>query len=132
MSYVAAAALQAAVFAALTGHPDLIGVPVLDAVPPGGGGGTFVLIGPEEARDASDTSGAGAEHRLEISVLSDAAGFLAAKAAAVAVSTAMEGLALPAGVGRVVNIGFVRAVARRLEDGAVRRIDLRFRVRVEF
>lgn len=132
MTYGAAAALQAAVYAALTGHPDLAAVPVLDAVPPGGGTGTFVLIGPEEARDASDKSGAGAEHRLEISVLSDAAGFLAAKAAAVAVCAAMQGVALPAGVGRLVGVEFVRAVARRLEDGAVRRIDLRFRVRVEF
>ena len=132
MTYGAAAALQAAVYAALTGHPDLAAVPVLDAVPPGGGTGTFVLIGPEEARDASDKSAAGAEHRLEISILSDAAGFLAAKAAAVAVCAAMQGVALPAGVGRLVGVEFVRAVARRLEDGAVRRIDLRFRVRVEF
>lgn len=132
MSYLAAAALQAAIFARLTGHADLVGVPVLDAVPPGGGAGTFVLIGPEEARDASDKTGAGAEHRLEISVLSDASGFLAAKAAAVAVCAAMEGLALPEPVGRLVAVEFVRAVARRLEDGAVRRIDLRFRVRVEF
>ena len=132
MSYLAAAALQAAVFAALSTHPELAGVPVLDAVPPGGGVGTFVLIGPEEARDASDKTGAGAEHRLEISVLSDASGFLAAKAAAVAVCAAMEGVALPAAVGRVVAVEFVRAAARRLEDGAVRRIDLRFRVRVEF
>lgn len=132
MTYGAAAALQAAVYVALTGHPDLAAVPVLDAVPPGGGSGTFVLIGPEEARDASDKTAAGAEHRLEISVLSDAAGFLAAKSAAVTVCAAMQGVALPAGVGRLVAVEFVRAVARRLEDGAVRRIDLRFRVRVEF
>lgn len=131
MSYGAAGALQAAVHAALTGHPDLAGVPVLDAVPTGSGG-TFVLIGPEEVRDASDKSGAGAEHRVEIAVLSDAAGFLTAKAAAAAACDAVEGLALPAADGRVVGVQFVKAVARRLEDGAMRRIDLSFRVRVDF
>lgn len=131
MSYRAAGAVQAAVHAVLTGHPDLAGVPVMDAVPPGGGVGTFVLIGPEEVRDASDGSGAGAVHRVDVSVLSDAAGFLAAKAAAGAVCDAMEGLILPATEGRVVGVVFLKAVARRLKDGEVRRIDLSFRVRVE-
>lgn len=132
MSYRAAGAVQAAVHAALAGHPDLAGVPVVDAVPTGGGTGTFVLIGPEEARDASDATGAGVAHRVDVSVLSDAAGFLAAKAVAAAVCDAMEGLSLPAPAGRVVGVAFQKAVARRLEDGAVRRIDLAFRVRVDF
>ena len=47
----------------LTGLPALAGVAIYDAVPPSPAG-TFVLVGPEEVRDASDKSGAGAEHRL--------------------------------------------------------------------
>lgn len=131
MSYAAAAALQSAVFQRLTGWPDLVGVMVLDAVPAGGGAGTFVLLGPEEVRDASDLSGDGAEHRLVVSVISDATGFLAAKSVAVAVSEALAGAELPLAVGRLVGIEFQKAVARRLEDGVVRRIDLTFRARVE-
>jgi hypothetical protein len=129
MSYAQGAALQAAVHAALTGHPALAGVAVLDAVPPGGATGTFVLIGAEEVRDASDATGAGAEHRVDLSVRSDAAGFLAAKGVAAAVCDAMEGLALT--TGRVVGVWFQKAKAVRSEDGAERRVDLTFRVRVE-
>jgi hypothetical protein len=129
MSYVLAGAVQAAVHGALTGHPALAGVAVLDAVPPGAVAGTFVLIGAEEVRDASDATGAGAEHRVEISVRSDAAGFLAAKGVAVSVCDAMEGLTLTQG--RVAGVQFQKAKAVRSEDGAERRVDLTFRVRVE-
>jgi len=129
MTYALAAAVQGAVHAALTGHPALAGVPVVDAVPPGGAAGTFVMIGAEEVRDASDATGAGAEHRVEVSVRSDAAGFLAAKGIAAACCEALEGLVLAAG--RVVGVAFLRAVAKRSEDGAERRVDLTFRVRVE-
>jgi len=132
MSYAAAAALQAAIFARLQGHPDLAGVPVVDALPPGSGTGLFVLIGPEEVREASDKSGAGAEHRLVISVISDAAGFLQAKTAAVAVAEALDGVPPVLPIGRVVSLLFAKAVARRLDDGAARRIDLTFRARIEF
>ncbi len=131
MSYAGAAALQAAVFARLSGWPDLAGVAVLDAMPAGGGTGTFVLLGPEEARDASDRTGDGAEHRLVVSVISEASGFFSAKTAAVAVSEALDGAELVLSVGRLVGIGFQRAVARRLEDGEVRRIDLTFRARLD-
>lgn len=131
MSYAGAAALQAAVFARLGSWAGLVGVPIFDAMPAGGGAGTFVLLGPEEARDASDRSGEGAEHRLVISVISDATGFLAAKTVAVAVSDALSGAALSLSVGRLVGLEFQRAVARRLEDGEVRRIDLTFRARLD-
>lgn len=130
MSYALAGAVQAAVHAALVAHPDLAGVAVLDAVPPGAAVGTFVLIGAEEVRDASDATGAGAEHRLEVSVRSDAAGFLAAKGAAAAVCDAMEGVALAAPA-RVVGVWFLKAKAVRSEDGSERRVDLTFRLRVE-
>lgn len=131
MSYAMAAALQAAIFERLSTDPALGGVPVLDAVPDGGPGGTFVLIGPEEVRDASDKSGAGAEHRILLSVISDAAGFQLAKSVAVAVSDALDGAPLVLTRGRLVSLAFQRATARRLKEGAVRRIDLGFRARVE-
>ncbi|NBE08683.1 DUF3168 domain-containing protein [Paragemmobacter ruber] len=129
MSYGLAGAVQVAVHGALAAHPDLAGVAVMDAVPPGGAVGTFVLIGADEVRDASDVTGAGAEHRVEISVRSDAAGFLAAKAVAAAVCGAMEGLALAQG--RIVGVWFQKAKAVRSDDGAERRVDLTFRLRVE-
>lgn len=131
MSYRAAAALQAAIYARLTAWPGLAGVPVVDAVPEGGAGGTFVLLGPEVAEDRSDRTGGGAEHRLQISVISDADGFLSAKTVAAAVSAALEGAELALAQGRLVGIAFSRAVARRLDEGAARRIDLTFRARTE-
>lgn len=131
MSYGAAAAVQTALYDLLTAVPALAGVPVVDAVPKGGGTGTFVLIGPEEVLDRSDASGGGAEHRVQVSVITDAAGFSAAKAAAVAVSDAVTNSRPAMARGRVVETGFVKAVARRIDDGRRRRIDLTFRLRVE-
>ena len=131
MSYAAAAALQAAVYGALTAAPGLAGVQVLDAQAPGTGSGTFVLIGPEVVNDRSDKSGGGADHLISVAVISDASGFLAAKTVAGAVSAALVGAGLTLAVGRLVYLAFVRADARRLDEGARRRIDMTFRARVE-
>lgn len=129
MSYAAAPALQAALFARL--GSALAGVPIVDAQAPAPLPATFVLIGPEEVLDASDMSGAGAEHRVTVSVLSTAEGFLAAKEIAAEICTALEGPPLALTEGRVVSTAFRRAVARRLEGGTQRRIDLVFRIRIE-
>jgi len=131
MSYQAAAALQAAIYARLSGFAGLTGVNIVDAMPAGAALGTFVLIGPEQVLDQSDASGGGAEHRLEIAVISDASGFLTAKQVAGAVSQALVGAALTLATGRLVSIQFLRASARRLEAGDTRRIDLTFRARIE-
>jgi hypothetical protein len=131
MSYGSAAALQAAVYAQLTSAVALAGVSVVDAVPTGGGAGTFVLIGPEEVIDQADKTGGGAEHRLVVSVISDATGFAAAKAVAVAVSDALDNPALVLTRGRLVSLRFLRARAQRLDAGGARRIDLSFRARIE-
>jgi hypothetical protein len=131
MSYRAAAALQRAVFDLLTGAPALSGVAVVDALPAGGGAGTFVLIGPEEVRDASDQTGMGAEHRFAVSVVSDASGFLAAKTVAAHVAEVLVEARPVLGEGRVVGIHFLRARAERREGGLMRRIDLVFRARIE-
>lgn len=128
MSYGAAVALQAAVYQHLSAV--LAGVAVHDAVPPGPAG-TFVLVGLEEVLDASDKSGAGAEHRLVVSVISGGAGFLAAKTVAADVSDALTGAGLVLARGRLVSLLFQRAVARRIDEGEVRRIDLTFRARIE-
>ena len=130
MSYGAAAALQAAIYQRLATVPALSGVAVYDAVPPGPPG-TFVLLGPEEARDASDKSGAGAEHQLVISVISDGAGFQTAKTIAAAISEALTGAAMTLSQGRLVSLLFQRASARRIDEGEVRRIDMTFRARIE-
>lgn len=131
MSYQAAAALQAAVFGALSAAPALAGISIVDAMPPGTTPGTFVLIGPEVAVDQSDGSGAGAEHRFTVSVISDASGFLAAKTVAAAASEALLDGTMVLATGHLVSVGFQRAVARRLDQGTARRIDMTFRARVE-
>jgi len=126
MSYATAAALQAAIHARLT---EVLDVPVLDAAPDGTAG-TWVLIGPEDVRDRSDKTGAGAEHRLVLSVVSDAEGFQDAKVVAASLCDAL-GRPMTMTRGRIVALWFDRAVARRLDAGRTRRIDLTFRVRVE-
>ena len=131
MSYQIAAALQSAIFARLTGFPALAGISVFDAIPSGSGAGTYVLIGPETAIDKSDQTGKGAEHQLAISVISDATGFQASKTVAANVSAALEDAGLTLTTGRLVSIFFQKAVAKRLEEGEARRIDLTFRARVE-
>lgn len=130
MSYGAAAALQSAVYQALTAFPALGGVAIYDAVPPGVTG-TFVLVGPEEARDQSDKTGAGAEHQMVISVITDATGFLGIKTVAAAISDALIGVPLSLSRGDLVSLFFIRASARRISEGETRRIDLTFRARVE-
>lgn len=130
MSYGAAQALQAAVYQDLVAAPALAGVAIYDAVPPGPAG-TFVLVGPEEVRDASDKTGQGAEHLLAISVISDASGFQTAKTIAGAITDRLAGADLALSRGRLVSLLFQRASARRIDEGDVRRIDLTFRARIE-
>lgn len=131
MSYAASVALQSAVYQRLTGWAALSGVSVVDAVPPGSGTGTFILLGPEVVVDQSDNSGPGAEHQFTVSVISDATGFIAAKTAAGEVSEALVGASLTLTTGTLVSLSFLRAQAKRLNTGDSRRIDLTFRARIE-
>ncbi|WP_299982705.1 DUF3168 domain-containing protein [uncultured Ruegeria sp.] len=135
MSYGVSAALQAAVFQQLSGDAQvstLSGGAIYDAVPAGTVPRTYVTLGPEEVREASDQSGVGAVHRFTVSVVSEAAGFGAAKKLAGAVCDALEDTALVLDRGRLVGLWFERARARRTgTGGAIRQIDLRFRARVE-
>ncbi len=130
MSYGAAAALQTAVYQRLSGTPSLAGVAIYDAVPPSPAG-TFVLVGPEEVRDASDKTGAGAEHLVAGSVISDGTGVLTTKTIAANISDALVGANLVLARGQLVSLLFLRASARRIDEGEVRRIDMTFRARIE-
>ncbi len=134
MSYASAAALQAAVYQRLMADSAvdaLVGSAIYDAVPPGPLPGLYLSLGPEDARDRSDQTGAGAEHEFSVSVVSDAAGFQTAKALAAAVSDALVGAELILARGRLVDLWFLRARARRVGAADQRRIDLWFRARVD-
>lgn len=126
MSYGFALALQAALFSQLS---EALDVPVFDALPAGELPATYVLIGAEEVRDASDGSGRGAEHRLRLSIITSLPGFAEAKGVAVAISAAFEGVLPALSVGRLVALGFLRAEAKRLESKGLRQIDLIYRAR---
>lgn len=132
MSYAAAAELQQALFAKLVADPALAGVPVYDVQPSGTAAPTFVMIGPEEVSDMSDGSGAGAEHRVVVSVMSSSAGFLAAKQIGVLPSESLGRGSWSLSIGRVVSVRFLKAVAKRMKGSETRRIDLTFRVRIDF
>ncbi len=135
MSYGMAAALQAAVYQKLIGDPiltGLVGSAVYDALPAGELPGTYVSLGPEVARDRSDSTGTAAVHRFTVSVVTEKAGFGGAKQVAGAVSDALVDANLPLSRGRLVGLWFERASASRDgKAGRARRIDLRFRAHVE-
>ena len=117
MSYGTAAALQAAIYQRLMADSAvdaLVGGAIYDSVPPGTVTGTYVSIGPEDVRDASDQVGRGAFHEFTVSVVTDQAGFQAAKAVAAAVSDALTGATLVLGRGRLVGLWFLKARARRV------------------
>lgn len=133
MSYAMAAALQAAVFQKLTGDAALgaiVGGDIYDAPPQGEIPGLYLTLGAETARDASDGSGTGAWHDLTVAVVTDAAGFQAAKEAAAAASDALHEADLALSRGRLVSLRFRKARARR-ESGGRRRVEMTFRARVE-
>jgi len=134
VSYGAAAALQAAIYGRLTGHAaltDLVGDAIFDAIPAGAVPDLYVALGPERARDRSDMTGRGARHDITIAVVSQAAGFAEAKAAAAAVSDALVDADLALARGSVVSLRFERARAVRSGKNDERQIALTFRVRVD-
>lgn len=134
MSYAMSAALQAAVYQSLVADAALaaiVGDAVYDTVPTGTVPDLYVSLGPEEVKDASDKTGVGAVHTFTVSVVNDGGGFQAAKEAAGAVSDVLNEAALTLSRGRLVDLRFLRATAKRTEKGSGRQIDLRFRARVE-
>ena len=100
------------------------------AAPPG----TYVSLGPEDVRDAGDMTAPGALHDFVVSVLSgtdEANGFGAVKEVAVAVSEALEEADITLDRGHLAGLWFLRARARRAENGAGRRVDMTFRARID-
>lgn len=135
MSYALGEALQVAVYQRLMGDPAieaLVGPAIYDAMPTGTVPGLYVTIGAEEVQDRSDATGHGALHRFRVSVVTDTDGYGRAKAVAAAISDALTDASLPLSRGRMVGLWFERAVARRSgKADRSRRIDLRFRARLE-
>lgn len=135
MSYALSVALQKAVYQALQNDAALtalVGDAVYDAAPPGALPELLVTLGSERADARKDSSGFVARHRFTVSVLSeDAGGFARAKAAAAAVTEALDGGAPALNRGRVLSLDFERADARRMPRSKRHRIDLRFVARLE-
>jgi hypothetical protein len=133
MSYGVSAALQRAVFAQLTTDTALaalVGVSIYDALPTGTLPPLYVVLGSEDVRDASDKTGAGAEHSFTVSIVTQSAGFATAKEAAAAVSDALVDAPLILDRGSLVSLNFYKAKAARVGTGAMRQINLIFRARV--
>lgn len=134
MSYSFGGSLQSAVYAALIADSalnTLIGGAVYDAAPPGVVPETYVILGEEEVRDASDMTGSGADHRFKVTVISTLPGFATAKAVAARCATVLQGDGVSLSQGCLAYLTFDRARAVRAGSADTRRIDLRFRARVE-
>ena len=126
--------LQRGVFETLTADAALaaiVGTEIYDGRPPGVVPDLFVALGPEDVRDRSDKTTRGAEHRFEVSVFSSRDGFADAKAAAAAISDALNEARPGLTRGQVISMTFQRARARRLRAGQSRAIEMTFRAIVE-
>ena len=134
MSYAVSGALQSAVFAHLSADANvtaLVGSDIYDAIPQGTVPPLYVSIGAEKVRDKSDQTGRGAEHEFAVSVVTDLAGFAAAKQVAGAVSDALVDAPLSLARGTLVALNFYKATAARVGRADQRQIDVIFRARVE-
>lgn len=132
MSYSATAALQTAVYSALSADAtvsNLTDGAIYDALPPGAVPDVYVRLGPEVVRDASDKTGSGARHDFPVTVVSEAAGYHLAKQIAAAVSDALVDADLPLARGALVALTFLRARARRVRDK--REIEVWFRALID-
>ncbi|MEM8979397.1 MAG: DUF3168 domain-containing protein [Pseudomonadota bacterium] len=134
MSYGPAPDLQQAIYAALTGDAELTslsGGAVFDAMPEGKPEDCFILIGDEEVRDRSDVSGFGADFLVAISVIGPSDGFLKIKQIAARVSDLLLNFNPSLARGCIGFSHLDRVRARRSTPQTHRRVDLRFRMRVD-
>ena len=133
MTYALGAALQTALYETLSADAvlsDLVAGAIFDAVPESAPD-LFVALGPERAVGRSDVSGQGAVHEFRISVVTRRGGYHAAKTAGARISDLLSTGGLDLSRGRVVSLRFLRADAKRDEGEGTRRIDLRFRARLD-
>ena len=134
MSYALSGPLQSAVYSALVSDASitgLVGDAVFDQAPSGVIPGAYISLGEETVRDASDQVCAGAVHEFLVTVVSDDPGFKPAKDIAGAVCDVLIGANLTMTRGRLVSLNFISARAVRTKRDARRRVDLRFRARVD-
>lgn len=134
MTYAIGSALQTAVFQHLLADAPLgalVGSDIFDALPSGIPPNTYVSLGPEEVKDASDVCSTGAFHEFTVSVVTDTSGFQSAKDIAAAICDALIDADLILSRGSLIALWFLRAKAARSDNGATRRIDLIFRARVQ-
>jgi len=134
MSYALSAELQSALYATFsqdTNLQSLVQGHVYDGFPTGAVPPLYVSLGAEIVRDVSDSSGTGTEHDVFMSVITTNVGFLEAKRIAAALTSALDQNPPVLSRGRLVSLRFVRAVARRENQGHLRRIDMTFRARLE-
>lgn len=132
MTYALSIPLQRAVFDRLRsdgGVAAALGEAIFDALPVGAPPDLYVTLGDEEVLDRSDSRTRAALHRLELVVRGRGDGFLAVKTAAAAVCAALEAPGLVLSDGRLSDVRFRRARARRLRSG--RQITLQYDLRVE-
>lgn len=134
MSYGMSPVLQTAIYEALRADAalaGLVGAHIYDALPTGAVPETYVSIGDERVRDASDQTHNGSVHKLDILVRTTQPGFAKAKAIAAIISDALHNAQLSMSRGRMVSLQFERATARRIETNTAREILLLFRARLD-
>ena len=132
MSYAMSAALQEAVFVALSGNPVLIAAleGIYDA-PTGSDGtpplGTYITLGDEVAKDRSSGTHKGVTLDFEVNIHSDFAGFSKAKAVSAEVVDTLAWADLSLSRGQLINLRFLKSRTRRGAAPETRRIALVFR-----
>jgi hypothetical protein len=135
MSYIHAPDLQSAIYTALTGDAaltELVGDNIFDMAPEGASvPPIYVALGPEDARDASDSTGPATIHEVTVTVTGSGVGFSAIKQAAARICAVLGDAPLDLPAARVTGIRFQKALARVGDEPDQRLIDLRFRARVE-
>lgn len=136
MTYALAWPLQEAIFARLTSDSAvsaLLGDALYDAPEHASvsADGIYAILGDEIVSPRSDRDADGAIHQVTISIHAADRGFARAKQAAGAICDALIDADLPLSRGAVVGVFFLGASTAREDQGASRRIDLRFRILVE-
>lgn len=134
MSYAMSSPLQAAIYDTLVNDAALtalVGTDIYDEVPSGAVPDLYVRLGSETVQDATDVTGAGAVHKVTVSVISTEPGFASAKDVAGAVSDALHLASMTLSRGILVSLLFEKATAARIDTVSARQIDMLFRARVQ-
>jgi hypothetical protein len=132
MSYATSAALQTAIYTALTNDATVMALchgAIHDKVPTGPVPDLYISLGPERARDLSDKTKHASEHEFQVTIIANGAGFQQIKTVAGAISDALTDAQLTLTRGQLISLNFLRAEARR--EDTTREIDLWFLARID-